>query len=261
MYQKQIEQLVVLQNVDDEIIILERELEEAPKELAELDATLQQFADRLAQIDEKLDILKMQQSKLEDEIVEDASRVKKSKNKLMMVGNTKEYHAMMREMDSLEKLNRLREEEKVAVVEELARQEEAKAEVLQEMEAVQGEHDAKRATLDERVDKAKKRLDSLAKKRGKAGKVVPAPILGRYEFIRERMENPVIVAVSEGVCGGCNILIPPQTYNELQKGTQILGCPNCQRLIYWEEHIVIAKPETAEEGAVEAAPEATEGQE
>ncbi len=31
----------------------------------------------------------------------------------MLVGTTKEYHAMMREMDSLEKLNRLREEEKI----------------------------------------------------------------------------------------------------------------------------------------------------
>ncbi len=237
MYQKQIEQLVVLQTVDDEIIILQKELDDAPKELAELEGTLQAHHDKLGQIDEKLEILKTQLAKLEDEIVEDSSRVKKSKNKLMMVGNTKEYHAMMREMDGLEKLNRMREEEKIAVVEELARQEEAKAEIDGEMDGVQEECNAKKETLDERVTKAKKRLDSLGRKRNKAGKVVPGPILGRYEFIRERMANPVIVAVAEGVCGGCHIMIPPQVYNELQKGTQILGCPNCQRLIYWDEHI------------------------
>lgn len=256
MYQKQIEQLVVLQHVDDEIIVLERELEAAPRELADLEESLQDHRDRMAQIDEKLDILKAQQAKLEDEIGEDSSRVKKSKNKLMMVGNTKEYHAMMREMDSLEKLNRMREEEKIAVIEELSRQSDARGVVGEEMAVVQEEYDAKKATLDERVAKAQKRLDTLSKKRAKAGKVVPAPILGRYEFIRERMANPVIVAVAGGVCGGCNIMIPPQSYNELQKGTQILSCPNCQRLIFWEEHV---KVEEKEAPAAKAAEEAAEG--
>lgn len=250
MYQKQIEQLVVLQNVDDEIIILEQELAAAPKELADLEESLQGFQDRLEQIDEKLSILKVQQGKLDDEIGEDSSRVKKSKNKLMMVGNTKEYHAMMREMDGLEKLNRMREEEKVAVIEELARQTEAKEVIDEEMSVVKEEYVAKKATLDERIAQAQKRLDTLSKKRTKAGKVVPGPILGRYEFIRERMPNPVIVAVAGGVCGGCNIMIPPQDYNELQKGTQILSCPNCQRLIYWEEHVK-TEEKPAKEAAVE----------
>lgn len=241
MYQKQIEQLVVLQHVDDEILVLKTEIEEAPKELAELEGQLQGFQDRLTQIDEKFEILKTQRLKLDGEIEEDTSRVKKSKNKLMMVGNPKEYHAMMREMDSLEKLNRMREEERVAVVEEFARQEESREDVVQEMSGVKEEHDAKKATLDERLQKANKRLDTLGKKRNKAGKVVPKPILRRYEFIRSRMENPVIVSVMDGICGGCHIRIPPQDYNELQKGKQILACPNCQRLIFWEEHVAEAE--------------------
>ncbi|WP_022663331.1 zinc ribbon domain-containing protein [Paucidesulfovibrio longus] len=243
MYQKQIEQLVVLQSVDDEIIGLREELEGAPRELAELENLLQSYDERTAQIDEKLDLLKQQQKRLDDEIEEDAGKVKKSKNKLMMASNTKEYHAMMREMDSLEKLNRMREEERVAVVEELARQKEAKVELDEEVGTVRVDFDAKKATLDERVQQAQKRLDALDKKRKKAGKVVPAPILGRYEFIRSRLRNPVIVPVTEGICSGCNIMIPPQIYNELQKGKQILSCPNCQRLIYWVEHTPVPSAE------------------
>jgi predicted nucleic acid-binding Zn-ribbon protein len=104
-------------------------------------------------------------------------------------------------------------------------------------------YDAKKATLDERIGKAQGRLDLLAKRRAKAGKVVPPPILGRYEFIRSRIDHPVIVPVSEGICGGCHIKIPPQSFNELQKGKQILGCPNCQRIVYWVEHA----PHIAEE--------------
>ena len=234
MYEKQIEQLIILQEVDDEIIILRDEIEKAPLELVGLESQLAEFDERRAQIDERMEILKDQQKKLGIEIEEDAGRIKKSKNKLMLVGNTKEYHAMMREMDSLEKLNRMREEEQVAVNEELARQDSATESLNEEMAGVKEQYSALKATLDERLDEANKKLENLTRKRKKACKVVPPPILGRYEFIRERMENPVIVPVTNGVCHGCNIMIPPQAYNDLQKGKQILSCPNCQRLIYWK---------------------------
>jgi len=236
MYQKQIEQLVVLQTVDDEILLLEVEVRQAPLELSELEARLAQLKERQAQVQERIDILKGQQKRLEGEIEDDGHKIKKSKNKLMAVGNSKEYHAMMREMDSMEKLNRLREEERIAVMEEFERQDSAMQELATEIAGLMEGYDAKKATLDERVTKARTRLDSLGKRRSKAGKVVPPPILGRYEFIRSRIEHPVIVSVTEGICGGCHIRIPPQSYNELQKGKQILGCPNCQRLIYWVEH-------------------------
>ena len=237
MYQKQIEQLIVLQEVDDEILTLQIEVEQAPKELVDLEAQMEEFRERRTHIVEKMDILKEQQKKLTNEIEEDAGKIKKSKNKLMLVANTKEYHAMMREMDSLEKLNRMRDEEHEAVREELKRQTEATSSLSEEKSGVQEQYDALKTTLDERLEKATKKLESLSRKRKKACKTVPPPILGRYEFIRERMENPVIVPVAGGVCSGCNIMIPPQAYNDLQRGHQILSCPNCQRLIYWKAHL------------------------
>ena len=237
MYQKQIEQLIVLQQVDDEILTIQEEIKQAPKELAELEGQMTEFDERRTQIMEKTGILKEQKKRLTDEIEEDAGKIKKSKNKLMLVGNTKEYHAMMREMDSLEKLNRMRDDEQTAVREELVRQDEATETLKEEMSGVKEQYDALKTTLDERLAKAKKKFDSLNRKRKKACKAVPPPILGRYEFIRERMKNPVIVPVSKGICAGCNIMIPPQSYNDLQKGQQILSCPNCQRLIYWKAHI------------------------
>ena len=238
MYQKQIEQLIVLQEVDDEILTLSEEIEQAPKELSDLEAQMSEFDERRDRIDEKMSILKEQKKKLSFEIEEDAGKIKKSKNKLMMVGNTKEYHAMMREMDSLEKLNRMRDDEQEAVRDELLRQDEATEALTEEMSGVKEQYSALKTTLDERLAKAQKKLDTLGRKRKKACKAVPPPILGRYEFIRERMENPVIVPVADGVCAGCNIMIPPQSYNDLQKGHQILSCPNCQRLIYWQAHLL-----------------------
>ena len=248
MYLKQIKQLVILQKVDDQIIVLKQEMDLAPKELEDLENKMSGLEEKKTQIQEKLGMIKEQQTRLDTEIEEDSVKVKKSKNKLMMVGNTKEYHAMLREMDSLEKLNRMREEERVALVEEIGNLEESIKQVDNELAEVKTELDEKKAGLDERMKVTQKELEKLNDKRSGACDVVPKPILGRYEFIRERLSNPVIVPVDGGVCSGCKtyIHIPPQTYNDLQKGTQIISCPNCQRLIFWREHIPAEQPKKEE---------------
>ncbi|MFK4764869.1 MULTISPECIES: zinc ribbon domain-containing protein [Desulfobaculum] len=236
MYLKQIEQLIVLQKVDDEIITLENELESLPKELAALEDKYEKFNERLNQVKEKTDILLHQQRVLADEIESNEEKIKKSKDKLMMAGNSREYHAMMREMDNMEKINRTREEEKVALAEELERQKELQTSMEEEGAELKKQLDENSTTLKKRTTAAKKRLNKLQKDRAAACEVVPPRVLGRYEFIRARISHPVIVPVDEAVCSGCHILIPPQAFNDLQKGEQIMSCPNCQRLVYWTNH-------------------------
>ena len=236
VYLKQIEQLVELQKVDDAIFAVKTELKQAPQDLESLE---QRFATAEAQRNKVLDKLthiQEQQKRLSLEIDDDSVRIKKSKSKLMQVGNTREYHAMMREMDSMEKQNRSREEEKLALLEELQLQNDALAEVDQTYLAVKAELEVKREGLQERMDKAATKLVGLEKTRANTGSEVPQPVFQRYEFIRRRLEHPVIVPVHAGVCSGCHIAIPPQSFIELQRGQQILSCPNCQRLIYWCEH-------------------------
>ena len=236
MYIEQIKKLVELQEIDSELLVLKERLIEAPKYLDELKNKFTNLQEELTQLKEKLSILKEQKSRLEHHIEEDANRIRKSKNKLMMVENAKEYHAMMRELDNLEKLNRLREEELSNLVEDLQAQQSIYDHLAEEMASLDKEIAEQQSSLDTELKQIQSRIQKLEKNREKASTKVPPPILARYNFIRERLSNPVIVSVTNGVCNGCYISIPPQTFIELQKGEQIHSCPNCQRLIYWEEH-------------------------
>ena len=247
LYLEQIRQLVALQRVDDAILSVETELEQAPKELEDLKA---RFAATDAQRDrvlEKIAHLKEQEKRINGEIDDDSSRIKKSKSKMMQVSNSREYQAMAREMDNMEKVNRSREEERAALMEEKIHQDGA----LQDVEAVwaelKAELDTKQISLATRMEEAGKRLEELATVRSETGSAVPRPVLDRYEFIRRRLSHPVIVPVTAGVCSGCRITIPPQTFIELQGGHKIINCPNCQRLIYWVEHFNEETNQTADE--------------
>lgn len=236
LYIKQIEQLIRLQKVDDEILQLQKLQQEAPEKVAQLQERLQLQQKQRDELQDKINLLQEQDKKLTREIEEDNAKIKKSKNKLMMVENSREYHAMMREMDSLEKTNRMREEEKLALEEELSSQNNLYSSVEAEVEKKQKELEEMQSKLDTELSQAQERLLELDKEREQAQQEIPKPILSRYEFIRSRLNNPVIVSVEEGVCTGCHISIPPQSFIELQKGEQILSCPNCQRLIFWKNH-------------------------
>lgn len=253
VYYEQIRQLVELQKVDDDIYAVKQELEHAPTVLRDLEHRFTATQSQRNYILDKLTHLQEQQKRLAHEIDDDSARIKKSKNKLMQVGNQREYHAMLREMDSMERVNRSREEEKTTLLEELQYQNEALAKIDMTFAALKAELEAKRSSLEETLQNAKTTLDELQHKRTQVSKNIPQPVFMRYEFIRKRMEQPVIVAVKEGICMGCHIAVPPQSFIELQRGQQILSCPNCQRLIFWCEHFGTDDDTPSRETAVQDA--------
>ncbi len=236
LYKKQIEQLVALQQVDHEIFDIKGEIRKLPEEVAEMEKTFSVIEAERIKIVDKMEYLTSQEKRVNTDMEEDARHIDDSKNKMMQVENTREYHAMIREVDNMERANRTREEEKMILMEEIQRQQDMFADVDGRYNEIKQEYDAKNASLEEKLDELNRKLGSLMEHRSASAKEVPPPVLARYEFIRERLKNPVIVPVVSSVCLGCNISIPPQTFIELQKIQQILSCPNCQRLIYWKEH-------------------------
>ncbi|BDV00131.1 hypothetical protein TDMWS_02160 [Thermodesulfomicrobium sp. WS] len=236
LYMEQIEQLVVLQRVDSEILSLEKALQAAPHQLKELEKRLQYLQEQEGIIQEKLDIILEQKHKLEAEIDADDQLIKKNKNKLLQVENTKEYHAIMRDMDALEKTNRQRKEELDTILADIHELEDRKAVLGKDMQEVRARMEEQQAQLDAKLQEKRERMGKLLQEKERATKAIPQPILERYNFIRQRLESPVIVPVREGICLGCHIAIPPQNYIDLQKGEQIVSCPNCQRIMYWDKH-------------------------
>jgi len=148
-------------------------------------------------------------------------------------------------MDNMEKNNRSREEEKLTLHEALQIETTNLAEASDAYEKLKTDLEAKRGTLQTRINAAQKQLDILQKERSATGLEIPSPVFSRYEFIRNRLAHPVIVPVNQGICSGCHIAVPPQTFIELQRGQQILSCPNCQRLIYWDEHFTVPEENTS----------------
>jgi len=232
-YIEQIRLLTALQRVDDGIHIAQQDLEAAPKEVEELKKSFAALDAHRSNVQDKIRHLQDQQRRLNYEIKDEEARLENSRAKLMQVENDQEYQAVTREIDIMKRQNMIREEEMVALSEEESRQKEILAEQEGPWNDARVKMEAAEKGLEQKIESFHAALASLEEERKKVGGTVEPHILKRYEFIRDRLRHPVIVPVDDCVCSGCHMMLPPQTYIELQKGSSILSCPSCQRLIYW----------------------------
>ncbi len=189
LYLEQIKQLVELQHVDDKIYAVKKELEEAPLQVETLRERFNEEEAKIARINDKLQHMHEQQKRLDMDLEDETARLKKSKSKLMQVSNSKEYQAMSKEMDNMERSTKSHEEERIALREEISIQED----LLKEAEAVRDELKIDLATkeesLIERINAANQELEKLTAIHKETGKDVPNRILERYEFIHRRLEH------------------------------------------------------------------------
>ena len=242
-YLTQIHQLKELQKLDDQIYEVQQILEKAPDELRDLQDKLTKAEVQRDRINDKISHLKESESRISREREENSERLKKSKSKLMNTGNEKEFSAVTREIDNLEKMTQPREDELLAARDELRNQNDSLNELNEQYIDLKTQVEARKATLDEQLKSAKDRLAELDSERDESSRSIPKPIFQRYEFIRQRLQHPVIVPLNNNICPSCTIAIPPQDFNEMLRGEHIMSCPNCQRLIVWRDDFLADDPE------------------
>lgn len=235
-YIEQIRQLVALQHVDDGIHAVQQERENSPKEVEDLERRFQAQDSQREFILEKLQHLQEQQKRLDNLTESDEAQLKSSREKLMQVENAREYEAVLHEMETMERQNQNRGEERAALQTEISLQKDTLQGVEASWSELKNELETQKAGLEKRLAALQEKLQALEGERASVITDIPAPVLSRYDFIRDRLRHPVIVPVENGVCTGCHIAIPPQIFIDLQRGTHIQSCPNCQRLIYWAHH-------------------------
>lgn len=59
---------------------------------------------------------------------------------------------------------------------------------------------------------------------------IRADVLRMYMMVFTRRGNGV-AEITNGVCRGCHISLPPQLYNQILRAERVHQCPNCQRIL------------------------------
>ena len=178
--------------------------------------------------------LRKQKKELEYQLEDERETVERGKARLMTIKTNREYFAMLKEIDMTKRVSRQREEE---LLELMVRFEEVEAKhgaAKERYEALKNEFDLKMEAIKKHMKSFDSEIDKLLGEKELIAKRLDVNKTKRFELVFNRRNGIAVVQAKNYICTGCNMNIPPQLYNMIQKEDRLYECPNCSRILYYE---------------------------
>lgn len=162
-------------------------------------------------------------------------RVNRSNTRMESVQNSQEYAAMNKELDQLKKLSiTLHEQLKKAEVDFTAGQQEL-AKLVAQFEQIQQKRDEQRTQMSAELAQSEGAIAKIVADRAQFIPQVENRLLAQYDRVRGSRAGLGISPAVSGRCKACNIMIPPQQYNEILRGKTLHSCSSCHRILFVAE--------------------------
>jgi predicted nucleic acid-binding Zn-ribbon protein len=230
----QLERLVALQIVDLKIQEMERVKEEIPQRIASLEEEFRKEEESVQAERTELEKLQKERPQKEKDLEEEIDRVKKAEARVFEIKTNKEYQAVLKEIDNAKKLNRQREEEILGILERLEDMQNHLGKGEKSLEARRREYQRQVAELKQKAASFNEEMAGEVRQREKQEKAIPQDLLSKYHMLLEKRQGVAVARVINGACQACNMNLRPQLYIELQKQDTLIACPNCNRILFWE---------------------------
>lgn len=232
---EQIVSLVNLQRIEIETSSVKTKISNVDQRLEKLDDSLRDFKQVIEKQEFVINELNQKYRDYEADVRMNLDAIKKSEAKLSSVKTNKEYQAFLKEIDDIKVKNSKLEDEMIEFLDRIEEAENTLNAKKAEYSDLQTRLNNEKETIQKETEEGKRQLEILDAQLKTVAAGIDAGLLATYNKVKALQSNEIgIVAVTDAVCQGCNMNIPPQMYNELQRGDSLKRCPICDRIIYWE---------------------------
>lgn len=243
-----------IQKIDLEIREIETGRQQFQERISSLGASVEEIRKKVDELTQQRELNITETKTLEGTVQAESIKLRKWEARLNDIRNQREYLALSREVEGTKRANRELEEK----ILELMTAREAVEKELDELQDRLAEEEvdyaSEKAEIERSMQEAEEHLVAETKRRDALLDRVPKSLLRKYDRIRKARLGIGLVPVVDGFCKGCNMRLPPQLYNILQRGDSIEQCPSCHRIVFWQEFLSDENSEAdAKEGA-EATP-------
>ncbi|MGD8880976.1 MAG: C4-type zinc ribbon domain-containing protein [Desulfobacterales bacterium] len=234
--QEQIDSLVKLQKIEIEISHIKTKLSTVDHRIEILDNNLLNFQQSVENQKSLIDELNQKYRTYESDVQMYLDRIKKSEAKLSIAKTNKEYQSSLKEIDDLKEMNSKKEDDMIEFLDRIEEAENVLKEKRAEFSKLESQITTEKEIIQKEAQEGRQRLGDLGAEWETVSSSIDAEMLATFDQIKSNQTNKIgIVAVKDAVCQGCHMNIPPQMYNELQRGDSLKRCPICERIIYWKD--------------------------
>jgi predicted nucleic acid-binding Zn-ribbon protein len=237
-----LEKLVRLQRAESDLRRVEAELAESPKLKAALDARLAEERSRLEGARESLAGAQKARRQLEGDLQDLETKRSRYKTQLMEVKTNKEYTAMLHEIEAVEREIRAREDQ---ILGEMEKAESLGADVKREeaaFKAIEARHRDEGRALDSRAEALRLESARLSAERDAIAATVPTELRELFQRVA-KLRGAAVAEARDGMCQLCHMKLRPQMYLDLKRNEQIVQCPACSRILYFDPQGPVAAPQ------------------
>ena len=221
--------------LDAKILELEAQQNNIPKLIEAKKSSLAHLQGELQKKDAEFKDLVAKTALKENDLKAAEQSVVKFREQIGQAKSNKEYQALQHEILSKEADNSRLEEAVLLQMQKSDKKKEERDAVAAELEQAEYKIDDECAALDGELKGIDSQIDDLQAKREIAKKGVPADILGKYERLIDRRGQTAMVAATNGTCQGCFMQLRAETMAHLRKGTDLVFCHSCARILYLDE--------------------------
>jgi len=232
---EQIAVLIELQSIDVESTRIQAFLNGIKPKMDEFDKQIKSVEQTIEEKESVISGLKQEYRLRESDTKDNQEKIRRNNEKLVSVKTNKEYHAILKEIEGLHKKNSIIEDEILQKLDYLEKEEKLIVQDKSELEKLREEAAKEIAALNEKGDTEREKLKALLSSKEEIEKTMNPEVIKRFRIAREQTHGSAIAAVKNTICQGCNMNIPAQMYNELQRFDTLEFCPRCYRIIYWGE--------------------------
>ncbi len=234
-----VEHLSELQQIDREILRLRDEIAAFPKRIALIE---QRLAGTRAHLENAKAAVKADEAarrKYESAIQDVQQKISKYRDQSLAVKTNDQYKALMQEIQFAEEEVRANEDKILdLMVNAEAREKDVKA-AEAKLKAEMAEIEKEKNEAREGTAEDEKQLASWNSKRDAARSGVSPDMLRHYDRVL-KFRGTGLAEVRDQKCMGCQVMLRPQTYNEVRSG-QLVVCESCQRILYFDPATGIAE--------------------
>ena len=227
--------LVKLQKIETEVCGLKSTLSNVAKKYEMLDAELVEFKQSIDNERSLLDDLKKQYRLYESDVQMNLEQIKKSEANLRSIKTNKEYQLLLKQIDEFKVKNAQTEDNMLEFLDRMDKAESNIAAGKNEYSMLEDRIMSDKEIVKQQSEHGNKKLVQLEMDFNDVAGSITQELLKKYEMVKTQKGGLAIVPVNDAVCGGCNMNVTPQMYNELQRCDSLMFCPNCQRMIYWRQ--------------------------
>lgn len=233
---KQIDTLVKVQQIEIEIGKLKAYLNKVPARISSLEQELEKFIRRVENDEAAIEEFNKQYRAFEADVQLNLAKIQKSQEKLHFVKTNKEYQSSLKEIDDTKTVNSKLEDEMLEILDKIETAEMAIKDRKQHYTQIVDESNREKESIERDAEQREEILVESESKHAAIAAELDAGLLEIFSQVKKKQGDMVaIVAVQDAVCQGCNMNIPAQFYNELQRCDSMKYCPSCFRIIYWQD--------------------------